>query len=227
YSQKVADAWPTFDFEAGVATLQEYIDDPDRSDGLAPGTPIEVELSCPPDPTLIAAMQVLEQTWSGSGLANVTLTNFDQQTHIGIALGSENGFVGDHGAHCWRFSSDDDPSTQLNPALAPPTAEIAEAAGIPDVISPLNFANWFNGDAFGASIAATQTDNFDERYALYESIMLAIAEEVPIWYSGHTATMIATANNVSGINGWTLPNGEVGIGFPNAEGRWAEVWLTS
>ena len=226
YSEAVAAAYPAFDFEAGVETLQGYIDDPERSDGLAPGTPIEVELSCPPDPTLIAAMQVLEQTWSGSGLANVNLTNFDQQTHIGIALGSEeDGFVGTHGAHCWRFSDDNDPSTTINPAVAPPTAEIAEAAGVPGVVSPLNFANWFNGEAFGAAVGATQTDNFEERYALYESIQLAIAEELPIWYSGHTATMIATESNLSGINGWTLPSGEVGIGFPNAEGRWAEVWL--
>ena len=224
FSPAVAEAWPSFDFEAGVATLQEYIDDPERSDGLAVGTPIEVELSCPPDPTLIAAMQVLEQTWSGSGLVNVNLTNFDQQTHIGRAIGTENGFIGDHGAHCWRWSSDDDPSTQINPAVAPPTAEVADAIGLPGVISPLNVSNWFDGEVFGAAVAATQTDNFEERYALYESIMLRIAEDVPIWYSGHTATMIATESNLFGINGWTLPSGEVGIGFPNAEGRWAEVW---
>ncbi len=226
YSETAAAAWPTFDFEAGKATLQEYIDDPERSDGKAVGEPIEFELSCPPDPTLLAAMQVVEQTWTGSGLAVVNLTNYDQQTHIGYALGSDNGFVGEHGAHCWRWSADEDPSTVLNPALAPPTAEIAEAAGIPEIISPLNFANWFDPESFGAAVAATQTDNFEERYALYESIMLAIAEDVPIWYSGHTATMIATEANVFGVNGWHLPSGELGSGFPNAEGRWAEVWIS-
>ncbi len=225
YSQKVADAWPQFDFEAGSATLQEYIDDPERSDGKAPGEPIDVELSCPPDPTLIAAMQVIEQTWSATGNVNVNLTNYDQQTHINYALGAENGFVGEHGAHCWRWSDDNDPSVGINPFLAPPTPEIAEAAGIPDIVSPLNFSNWFNAEAFGAAVAATQTDNFEERYALYEQIQLAIAEEVPIWYSGHTATMIGTVSNMQGLNGWHLPNGTVGIGFTNAEGRWAEVWL--
>ncbi len=225
YSEKVAAAWPQFDFEAGAATLQEYIDDPARSDGKAPGEPIDVELSCPPDPTLIAAMQVLEQTWSATGNVNVNLTNYDQQTHINYALGPENGFIGEHGAHCWRWSSDDDPSLGLNPFLAPPTAEIAEAAGIPGVVSPLNFPNWFNGEAFGAAVAATQTDDFDTRYALYEQIMLTIADEVPIWYSGHTATMIGTNEAVQGLNGWVLPDGEVGVGFPAAEGRWTEVWL--
>ncbi|MEZ5251578.1 MAG: hypothetical protein R2713_20910 [Ilumatobacteraceae bacterium] len=43
-------------------SIQAYIDDPAlRSDGKAPGELIDVELSCPPDPTLIAAMQVIEQ----------------------------------------------------------------------------------------------------------------------------------------------------------------------
>lgn len=225
WSQAAADAWPTFDFEAGVATLQGYIDDPDRSDGKAAGEPIDVELSCPPDPTLIAAMQVLEQTWAGSGMVNVELTSFDQQTHINNALGAENGFIGTHGAHCWRWSDQDDPSLSLNPALAPYSAEVAEAAGLPGVVSPLNFANYWNPEAFQAAQQAITTGDFDERFALYEQINLAIAEDVPVWYSGHTATMLATSSDITGLNGWHLPNGDLGIGFPGAEGRWVEVFV--
>ena len=223
YSEKVADAWPKFDFDAGVALIQEYVDDPERSDGKPVGDKIDVELSCPPDPTLIAAMQVIEEVWTGSELVNVSLTNFDQQTHINNALGAPPDFIGTHQAHCFRWSSDDDPSLGLNPFLAPPTPEIAEAAGIPDVVSPLNFPNWFNPEAFGAAVAATQTDNFDERYALYESIMLAIAEEVPIWYSGHTATAFGIDPSVTGLNGWHLPSGGLGAGIPAVEGRYHEV----
>jgi len=225
YSENVAAAWPKFDFDAGVGTLQGYIDDPARSDGKAAGEPIDVELSCPPDPTLIAAMQVLEQTWTASGLVNVNLTNFDQQTHINNALGAENGFIGVHGAHCWRWSDQDDPSNSLNPFLAPYSEENAEEAGLPGVVSPLNFPNYWHPESFGAAQEAITTDDFDARYALYESINLAIAENVPIWFSGHTATMIGTEANVAGLNGWNLPSGDLGVGFPNAEGRWLEVFL--
>ena len=76
-----------------MAILTEYVNDPERSDGKAVGESIDVELSCPPDPTLIASMQVVEQLYTASGLVNVTMTNYDQQTHIGIALGGENGFA--------------------------------------------------------------------------------------------------------------------------------------
>jgi len=225
YSEKAASAFPQFDFEQGVSLLSEYINDPARSDGKAAGDRIAAELSCPPDPTLIAAMQVIEQVWSATDLIDVELTNYDQQTHIGYALGSDNGFVGNHTTHCWRVSADDDPALFLNQALAPPTAEIAEAAGLPGVVSPLNWSNYFDGEVFGNLVAATNTADFDERYALYEQVMIKLAEDVPIWFSGHTATALITDDNIKGLNSWELPDGTLGVGHPNAEGRWAQAWI--
>ena len=105
--------------------------------------------------------------------------------------------------------------------------EIAEAIGLPGVVSPLNFSNWFSPTAFQAAVAATKTDDFATRYGLYESIMLEFADQVPVYYSGHTATAIATESNILGLNGWHVPSGELGIGFPSAEGRWAEVFIGS
>ena len=230
YSEAAADKWVelnAFDFEGGVALLTEYVNDPERSDGKAVGEPIDAELSCPPDPTLIAAMQVLEQTWSASELVNVELTNYDQQTHIDYALGADNGFVGNHTTHCWRVSADNDPSTFLNAALAPPTAEVATAAGLDpaSAVSPLNWSNYFDGDVFANLVAATQTDDFDTRYGLYEEVMLQLAEDVPIWFSGHTATAFITDDSIMGLNSWTLPNGSLGVGLPNVEGRWHSAWI--
>ena len=227
YSEDVAAAWPKFDFAQGVELLTEYVNDPERSDGKAVGEPIDAELSCPPDPTLIAAMQVIEQVWSESGLVNVNLTNYDQQTHIGYALGGENGFVGSHTTHCWRFSSEDDPSLILDSAFAPPTAEVAEANGLDGIVSPLNFPNYFSLEMFGNLQAATQTDDFAERYALYEAVMMEIAEQVPVWYSGHTATALIVEASIMGLNSWELPDGTLGVGHPNAEGRWAQAYIAA
>ncbi|MEZ5279785.1 MAG: ABC transporter substrate-binding protein [Acidimicrobiales bacterium] len=227
YSQAAADAWIQFDPAGGAALLQEYIDDPARSDGLAPGSNLVVELSCPPDPTLIAAMQVIEQVWSASGLVDVTLTQFDQATHINNALGRENGFVGIHQAHCWRWSSDDDPSLPLNSEFAAPTPEIAaaasEALGATVPFSPTAFSNYWDPEMFGWLVAAIQTDDFETRKGLYEQVMIRLAEQAPVWYSGHTATLIATTDDMVGLNGWTTPDGQLGAGFPGGEGRWHRV----
>jgi peptide/nickel transport system substrate-binding protein len=198
WTSTAADAYPTFDFEGGTALLQEYVDDPARSDGKAPGEKIDVELSCPPDPTLIAAMQVLEQVWSGSELVNVSLTQFDQATHINNAVSDE------HHAHCWRWGTEADPSSGINPFLADPAESVS------------NFPNWFDPEAYGWAVEAIQTDDFETRKDLYSKIMTRINEQAVLWYSGGTATMIAAEEGIRGVNNYTLPSGNLGIGTPGA-----------
>ena len=207
WTQEAADAYPVFDYEVGTGFLQEYIDDPARSDGKAPGEKIDVELSCPPDPTLIAAMQVLEQVWSGSGLVNVNLTQFDQATHINNAIADE------HRAHCWRWGTDADPSAAITPFLADP----AESVG--------NFPNWFDPEAYDWALQAIQTDDFEERKALYSQIMVRINEQATVWYSGGTATLIATDENIRGVDDWTLPSGNLGDGTPGAGTYFTEIYV--
>ena len=208
WTQEAADTYPQFDFERGTTLLREYIDDPARSDGKSPGEKIDVELSCPPDPTLIAAMQVLEQVWSGSELVNVTLTQFDQATHINNAIADQ------HKAHCWRWSGEGDPSAAINPFLTDPEVSVA------------NFPNWFDPEAFGWAEQAIQTDDFEERKQLYSQIMVRINEQAPVWYSGGTATLIAADENIRGVNNWTLPSGNLGNGTPGALTFFAEIFIT-
>ena len=89
----------------------------------------------------------------------------------------------------------------------------------------MNWSNYFDAEVFANLAAATQTDNFEERYALYEEVMLKLAEDVPIWFSGHTATALVTDANIKGLNNWELPDGTLGTGHPNAEGRWPQAWI--
>jgi peptide/nickel transport system substrate-binding protein len=208
WTQEAADTYPEFDFEQGTALIQEYVDDPSRSDGKAPGERIDVELSCPPDPTLIAAMQVIEQVWSGSGLVNVTLTQFDQATHINNAIADQ------HKAHCWRWSGQGDPSAAINPFLADPATSVA------------NFPNWFDPEAYQWALDAIETDDFEERKELYKQIMIRINEQAPVWYSGGTATLIVAEENIRGINNWTLPSGNLGNGTPGALTFFTQVFIS-
>jgi peptide/nickel transport system substrate-binding protein len=209
WTQEAADAYKTFDFEAGRAFLQEYVDDPARSDGKAPGEKIDVELSCPPDPTLIAAMQVLEQVWTGSELVNVTLTQFDQATHINNAVSDV------HKAHCWRWGGEGDPSASINPFVAP--AEVSVA----------NFPNYDDPEMQAWAQEASATDDFELRKELYGNIMTRINEQSILWYSGGTAVMIAHAPGIRGFNSWTLPDGSLGVGIaPEAQARWFQVFIS-
>ena len=209
WTQEAADAYQTFDFEAGKALLQEYVDDPARSDGKAPGEKIDVELSCPPDPTLIAAMQVIEQVWTGSELVNVSLTQFDQATHINNAVSDT------HKAHCWRWGGEGDPSAPINPFVAPAVDSVA------------NFTNYDDPEMLEWSVEASSTDDFEVRKELYGKIMTRINELALTWYSGGTAVMLAHAPGIEGFNTWTLPDGTLGTGIaPEAQARWFQVFIT-
>ena len=208
WTQEAADSYPVFNFEEGAALLQEYTDDPARSDGKPAGEKIDVELSCPPDPTLIAAMQVIEQVWSGSELVNVTLTQFDQATHINNAVADT------HKAHCWRWSGEGDPSVSINPFLTDPAESVS------------NFPNWFDPEAYGWAQEAIQTADIEARKALYSKIMVRINEQAPVWYSGGTATMLATVPAIRGVNNWTMPNGDLGEGTPGAVTYFTEMFIS-
>ena len=208
WTQEAADTYPDFDFPGGQALLQEYIDDPNRSDGKAVGEKIDVELSCPPDPTLLAAMQVIEQVWSGSEQVNVNLTQFDQATHIQNALNDE------HKAHCWRWSGEGDPSASLNPFLADPEVSVG------------NLPNNRDDETFALAVAAIETDDIDERKELYSQINQRINEQAIIWYSGGTATAIAVDPAIRNVDNWTLPSGSPGVGTPSAVTFYTEMYLS-
>jgi peptide/nickel transport system substrate-binding protein len=212
YSQKAADAYPKYDIEAATAKLKEYVDDPARSDGKPAGSNIAVTLSCPPDPTLIAAMQVVSEGWKATGLVDVELTQFDQATHI------NNGIQDNTDAHCWRWGGEGDPQSGIAGVLADP----AKAVG--------NFPNW-DGESAAVAIAAMEeagkTIDPAVRKAAYETVMIEMNNNAVTWYSGHTATAFIAQPNIKGLRSWTLPSGVKGVGFPGGEGRIWGVWVAA
>ncbi len=214
YSEAVAEAYASYDFDGAVALLEDYINDPDRSDGKAVGDKLDVVLSCPPDPTLIAAMEVSQQFFEATGLVNVELTAFDQATHINMALGMANEFRGEHEIHCWRWGSEADPGGD-------------NSGSAPWETSPFNFSNWHDPEHYALLEEARTTDDVAVRQALYEQANLMVNEQVPIYFSGGTATAIATAAGLGGLDSWVLSDGELGIGHPAAEGRWGQAYWSA
>ncbi len=122
-------------------------------------------------------MQVLEQVWSGSEQVNVSLTQFDQATHINNALSDQTApTAGGSGA-------EGDPSVGDQPVRVPtrPTSVVATWRTIYDP----EMQAW--------ATEASATDDFELRKELYAKIMTRINELALLWYSGGTANMIAVA----------------------------------
>jgi peptide/nickel transport system substrate-binding protein len=208
YSEEAAEAYPEFDQDRAKELLQEYVDDPERSDGKSAGEPLALEFNCPPDPSLIQLSQAYKEFWEATGLVSVTLNQFEQAAHIQNALSDE------YMINCWRVGDDGDPVLFLNPAFADPEA------------SPLNFTNYVNEELQDLLAQAKSTDDLDERKQLYSDAMVILAEELPNIYTGYTAMAIASAPDVAGFASWNLPDGEEGAGIYRAEGRYHQIWRT-
>lgn len=211
YSQAALDSYPKYDIPAATAKLKEYVDDPARSDGKAPGSNISVVLSCPPDPTLIAAMQVVSEGWKATGLVDVELTNFDQATHINNALGDK------HEAHCWRWGAEGNPQASLETMFAEPT-------------TTQNLTNWVGPEQKEILALITEAGKSidpEVRKAAYEKAMITLNENALTWYSGHTANAFINQPTIKGIASWTTPSGAKGVGLAGGEGRIWNVWIAA
>ena len=215
WSQKVADAYPAYDPEAGAALVEDYVNDPERSDGKPVGAAPTIDYNCPPDPSLIEVSQLVQAQLQVVGI-ETTLNQVEQAAHIANAIGSPESdppFKGDYIVNCWRIGDEDDPATTLGNAFGAVSSQ------------PLNFTNFQTPELDALLAELATTNGFKERYAIVEEIGVLINENVPVSFGVGTATVIGTSDKVKNVAGWTFPDGSLGNGHPSSVGRWREVWL--
>ena len=215
FSANVEEAYPEFDPELASALIQEYVDDPERSDGKAVGEPVAVRYQCPPDPSLLAIAQTYQSFWNDIGV-DVTLEQVEQAVLITNAVGTADQsppFSGTYEATCFRMGADQDPYTTLSPALGDPAT------------NPANIAN-YTSPTIDEQLEILRTEaDFELRYDAVETIMLELADQVPLMWTGGTATSMYAANEVRNLGGWTTPDGAAGDGVLGSTIYWSEVWM--
>ncbi len=206
YSQAVAEAWPTDDPEAAQVLLDEYVNDPERSDGKAPGSPIAIEFNCTAIPSLQEQAQAYQAYWQAVGV-EVTLNAIEQSVHI------QNAVTNQYMINCWRQGGDTDPYTVLFNAFGDPETQ------------PLNFTNYHNDQVADILERLRTTDDQNERFDALEELGLLFAEDVPNTWTGGNNEFIATQPAVNGVDTWKLPDGAVGDGAKNGVTIWGQVWV--
>ncbi len=220
YSEDAARAWPTYDPASAQALLDEYVDDPDRSDGRPPGAPITLTFQAAPDPALMTVAQYYQDVWREIG-AEVELTSVDQAVLISNVVGSSDSdppFAGNYQVSIFRAGGENDPYTVLSRMLGEPSTQ------------PGNFTNYTSADIqANLDILRTSTD-FAERFAASESIMVELAEEMPMLWRGAVVSAVYAAPRVRNVAGWTIPGSDgsdpiPGAGVANAQPHWSHTWL--
>lgn len=206
YSPAVAAVWPQKDQSKARELLQQYMNDPQRSDGKAIGEAVSIELMCLPEQSLIDLAQMYQALWVAVGF-DVRLRQIEQATQIQSAIS------GDYMVTCWRCSNEQDPYIIFTNDFGPVDAQ------------PLNYTN-FTHPLIQQNIEILQlAPAFETRYAAVEQIMFLLAEQVPNTWTGSTPAAVAANPRVRNIRDWTFPDGRLGDGMPVAQVSWAQVWM--
>jgi peptide/nickel transport system substrate-binding protein len=214
YSKKVADAYPQNNPAEAKKLLDAYKNDPARSDGKKPGDPVSITFNCPPDPTLIAYAQAVQQMETQAGF-QVELKQVEQATHIANAIGKPPYTDADYMINCWRLGGQGDPDAILFNQYAAPEGQAA------------NVTNFNNPEVQALLKTARESADFKTRFDAYEKIGLIFDEEVPQTWTGSTAASTATKPNIHLVAGpWTYPDGKAKGKSEQSFVRFAYVWVS-
>jgi peptide/nickel transport system substrate-binding protein len=204
YSEKVAAAYPSYDPEKAQELYDEYVDDPERSDGKPVGTDLAFTYSCPPDPSLNEVAQLVQSLYGALG-AQVELEQVEQATWIQKMLAR------DYDTGCTRVGADSDPYIVFDAAFTE---------------GPLNMTAFQDPEIDEQLDVLRTTTDLAQRKAAVEAIGLVINENVPNTFSGGTLTVMATREAVKNVDGWVFPDGGPrGNGAAGAQVMWGHVWL--
>lgn len=205
FSEKVAQVYPNFDADAARVLIDEYVNDPSRSDGRAVGSPVELKLNHTQSPGVLERAQGLQAMFEDVGV-KLTLEGSDQAPHISLVV------EGNFQIASWRTGGEGDPYPTLRSAFSNPET------------TNTNYTRFWTPELAELIDGLRTTEEFTERYEIMEKIGVILAEDIPNLWAGGIIYSIAAYDNIHGIADWTLPSGELGDGTPLATVMWAEVW---
>jgi peptide/nickel transport system substrate-binding protein len=206
YSEEVAEAWPTFDPERAQELYDEYVNDPNRSDGKAVGEPVSFSYQCTNIPSLVEQATALQGMWEEIGF-QVDINPLEQSVLINSAV------TGDYQSTCFRAGSENDPLTTWQNSFGDPEVYIA------------NLSNYTSPLLEETLQTLRTTDDLATRQAAVEEFSLELAEQLPVVWTGSDLTFIAYREGVQGVAGWTLPDGSLGDGVAPGITLWSQVWV--
>ena len=204
YSEALAESYPEYDVEKAQELYDDYVNDPERSDGKSAGEPISFTFQCPPDPSLNELSQLYQAFFNALG-AEVELQQTEQAAWIQDMLAR------DYEAGCTRVGADRDPYIVFSQAFQE---------------NPLNMTAFQSPEIDEQLDILKTTTDIDARKAAVEAIGEVLNENVPNTFSGGTLTVMATRDAVKNLDGWVFPDGTEGNGAASSQVMWGHVWVT-
>lgn len=191
--------YPTYDVEEATRLVEEY---------EAENGPAEITIKTSAVTVNITNAQYVAEAWNAVGI-DTSVEGVEQTVLIGNALS------GDFQVQSWRQFGSQDPDGEYiwwhSSLTEPPVA--------------LNMAR-LRSDAVDDAMARGRTDPDPEARAdAYADLQVAFAEEVPYIFLYHVTWAVAAQNQIRGITGQELPDGDTSPGVIGGVHRLAEAWI--
>ncbi|MCP5030250.1 MAG: hypothetical protein GY939_00495 [Actinomycetia bacterium] len=204
--------YPEFDVAAGVELLDEYINDPDRSDGKAVGDPISFSFNNTNDPFNIETNQLVLSMWQEAfgDKVDITIEPIEQGSYVSL------GVTGNYEVQGWRQHGGTDHDTQLRFWVSTTAAPVGSPT--------FNFGR-FKFPEVDALAAQTRTETDQaKRIELFEDMNRLFGENVYYFATTYTLWGIIAGDYVQDIAPLPLPDG--GDTFPVISGSHAvtQMW---
>ena len=191
YSTEAAEIADTLsnDPEGAATELQTYLDDPERSDGAAPGDPLSITLHCSTSPAAQSIAQLYQSQWSDIGV-DVEIVPVESATLQAQARSKE------YDAQCYRVGKEFDAGRALSAAFGPESSQ--------------NFTGYTNPEVTALLDELQGVADAQQRVDLVGQISVILADDVPQLYGAPTVATWAIDDGVEGTTSWTLPDGGEG-----------------
>ncbi len=191
YSEEAAEIARSLssDPEGAEAELDGYLQDPNRSDGEAPGTPLSITLHCNSTPSAQAIAQLYQSNWQAIGV-EVEIVPVESATLQAQARSKE------YDAQCYRVGKEFDAGRALSAAFGPESSQNFSGFSSPEVTALLEELETVADPA--------------ERVDIVGQISVILADEVPQLYGAPTQATWAVIDAVGGTDRWVFPDGTEG-----------------
>lgn len=212
YDEAAAADYALFDVAEAQRLVEEYINDPNRSDGRAVGEPVAFTYDCNTDPINLDRAQLFAQEWGDVGF-EVEIQTTEQSSFVTKIVGttSEPLFAGEFQAACFADGNDDDPLQLFRTRYGDGQV--------------LNWTN-FTSPEIDAQIEVLRNElDFDVRFAAAAEITRITAEEMPMYWWASGSTLVLTQPDIRGVETYTFPDGEIGDRQGSGRVWWHEVWV--
>jgi len=206
--------YPEFDQAAGLALLEDYVNDPERSDGKEVGEPISFNFNNTNDPFNVETNQLIVSMWDEAfgDLVDITVTPIEQGVYVSEAV------VGNYQVQGWRQHGGADHDTQLRFWVTDTVAPV----GTPT----FNFGRFHDPDLDALADASRTTIDPDERKAIFEDMNRLFGERVYFLMTNYTLWGIIAAPYVQDIAPLTTVEGEETFPVISGSHSMTQMWCT-